>query len=326
MLGEMQKKDLSYYISCFQKLRRAPNLGGAPHKPILLLSVIDCYEAELINSNKIYITAELMAYFKSNWGLYVKTAHTMNFSLPFFHLSREPFWQLITKRGYDLKTNSKGSIRSFNALYLATEYAKIDKELAFLLMDNESRSILKHTIINQYFPISAHQLASTSYLDLLTQDILNETGEEYRKKLEKIKAQMDTENYEEEIFLRGYIFQKQIPQIYNYKCCVSGYTIRTLHNISMIDACHIVPFSESYDDTITNGLSLCPNIHRAFDRGLITIDENYKIIISSQFEEEFGNPFSIKEFENKKILLPDNILFAPSRGNLLWHNENVFKG
>lgn len=30
-------------------------------------------------------------------------------------------------------------------------------------------------------------------------------------------------------------------------------------NVSMVDACHIVPFSEGYDDTLTNGIALCPN-------------------------------------------------------------------
>ncbi|WP_379661331.1 HNH endonuclease [Pseudopedobacter beijingensis] len=34
-----------------------------------------------------------------------------------------------------------------------------------------------------------------------------------------------------------------------------------------IDACHIIPFSLTHDDRITNGIALCPNMHRAFDRG-----------------------------------------------------------
>lgn len=54
----------------------------------------------------------------------------------------------------------------------------------------------------------------------------------------------------------------------------------------MIDACHIVPFSQPYDDTIGNGLALCSDLQRAFDRGLIVIDENYKIIVSGIFKED----------------------------------------
>ena len=33
-------KDLSYYVHCFTSLKRDNKNGGAPHKPILLLSVI----------------------------------------------------------------------------------------------------------------------------------------------------------------------------------------------------------------------------------------------------------------------------------------------
>lgn len=318
-------KDLNYYITCFKKLKRAPNLGGAPHKPILLLSVIDCFDAGYINSEKIYITAELMAYFKSNWNSYVMTGHTMNFTLPFFHMSREPFWILVEKRGYEIELTSSNSIKSFNALYRATDYAEIDKELVILFLNTESRSLLKEVLLQFYFPLSVQQKTNIHYLDSIAKDILNESGIPYRRKLEKISKFMDEEEYEEEIFLRGSVFKQYIPKIYDHTCCITGYKISSLFNISMIDAFHIKPFSESYDDTIGNGLSLCPNIHRAFDRGLITIDEDYKIAISTNFEEDSNNPFSIKKFDNKKILLPLKDIYVPKKENLLWHNQNVFK-
>jgi putative restriction endonuclease len=318
-------KNLDYYISCFKKLKRAPNLGGAPHKPILLLSVIDCYNAGYIDSEKIYITAELMAYFKSNWQAYVTTGHTMNFALPFFHMSREPFWKLVEKIGCNIELTSKKSIKSFNALYTAINYAEIDNELVVLMMDIKSREYLRNALMQEYFPQSTLQKTGTYYLDSIAKDILNESGTVYRKKLAGMSRSMDEEEYEEEIFLRGSVFKQYIPKIYNQTCCVTGYKMSSICNISMIDACHIVPFSKSHDDTIGNGLSLCPNIHRAFDRGLITIDEDFKIVISNNFEEDCNNPFSLKQFENKKILLPSNLSYIPQRENLLWHNENVFK-
>lgn len=318
-------KDINYYIACFKKLRRAPAFGGAPHKPILLLSVIDCYNADYINSERIYITAELMAYFKSNWQTYVTTNHTMNFTLPFYHMSREPFWSLVVRRCYEIELTSKKSIKSFKALYTATDFAEIDEELMILLMNNESREKLKISLIQQYFSLSGEQQTSTYYLGSIAQDILNESGAVYRKKLKKMADSMNEETYEEEIFLRGYIFKQYIPLIYNNTCCVTGYKISSFHNISMIDACHIIPFSESHDDTIGNGLALCPNIHRAFDRELITIDENYKLTISKEFEENCDNPFSIKKFDNQKIILPENIQYAPKLENLSWHNQNIFR-
>jgi putative restriction endonuclease len=39
---------LSYYLSCFQKLRRDRKNGGAPHKPILLISIIQAFQSGII--------------------------------------------------------------------------------------------------------------------------------------------------------------------------------------------------------------------------------------------------------------------------------------
>ncbi len=71
----------------------------------------------------------------------------------------------------------------------------------------------------------------------------------------------------------------------------------------MVDACHIIPLGESYYDTITNGIALFPNLHRAFDRGLIAIDNNYKVVVSKTFKEEVTN-YSIRIFEGQEIMLP----------------------
>ena len=93
----------------------------------------------------------------------------------------------------------------------------------------------------------------------------------------------------------------------------------------MIDACHIIPFSESYDDTISNGLALCPNLHRAFDRGLISIDDQYQVLVSSKFIEAESS-FSLKQFSGKAIAAPAEMQFLPSLKNVQWHRKNKFLG
>lgn len=54
----------------------------------------------------------------------------------------------------------------------------------------------------------------------------------------------------------------------------------------MTGAFRIVPFSENYDDTVSNGIALCPNLQRALDRGVIGIDDNYRVMVSDSFKEE----------------------------------------
>lgn len=101
----------------------------------------------------------------------------------------------------------------------------------------------------------------------------NENPVEYKRKFAELKNRLNNEAYQEEVFARGGIFKREIPKIYDNTCAISGTRVDALLSISMVDACHIVPFSEGYDDTLVNGIALRPNLHRAFDRGLISISE-----------------------------------------------------
>jgi putative restriction endonuclease len=129
---------------------------------------------------------------------------------------------------------------------------------------------------------------------------------------------------EEEIFVRSGVFKKLVPKIYDYTCCISGLRIVSGYDIQMVDACHIVPFAISHNDTISNGISLSPNIHRAFDRGLITLNENYRVVLSKSFTE-FPSEHMLKSLEGKQIVLPKEAHHFPDLKNLKWHNEKVFK-
>lgn len=99
--------------------------------------------------------------------------------------------------------------------------------------------------------------------------------------------------------------------------------IESTANAQMIDACHIVPFSISNDDTVSNGISLSPNLHRAYDRGLITINEDYIVRISPTVREN-KTSFSLSQFAGQKIILPKNNKDYPSPENLIWHKKEVF--
>ncbi len=87
-----------------------------------------------------------------------------------------------------------------------------------------------------------------------------------------------------------------------------------------------VPFSLTHNDTISNGIALCPNLHRAFDRGLITIDGGYRVKVSAGVIENAGHPYSLKQFNGMAIHLPADRRYYPDPVNLAWHEGNVFKG
>lgn len=315
------------FIKAFQKLRVDRSHGApAPHKPVLLLSVLQAVKAGLIHDNKIFITPELMALFKANWSQLVTTNHSCKLALPFFHLRSEGFWTLIARQGNDSQLLLSSSISSITTLDSLLEYALLDEALFLLMTQEHSNALLQQALMQTYFPYQQESFLSVvaEYQSLLTKaeaTILYKTPADYKQEIAELLAQKN----EEELFFRGSLFKKEIPRMYSYACCISGLRIASLPDLAMIDACHIRPFSESHDDTITNGIALCPNLHRAFDRGLIAISPDYRVLVSSAFTEN-DTPYGIRQFDGKPIALPRNEAQWPLPENLKWHRERVFRG
>lgn len=321
----MQSNTIAKYLLAFKKLRIDRSHGIAPHKPILLLSVLQAVQSNLITSQRVYITPELVALFKSNWSVLVNTNHECRISYPFYYLKSDKFWRLIPKSGFE-NIDKMGSImKSFSNLNAAVDCAVIETDLFELMQDYKSNQILQQFLLDEYFKQTKKNIGTQireqqNIFNYIENKILNEPPEDYRQEIKNLLLQ----NNEEEIFIRGSLFKREIPKIYNNTCCISGMRIDTTINASMVDACHIVPFSVSYDDTVTNGIALCPNLHRAFDRGLITIDENYRVVVSNIFKEDESS-YSIKFFEGKKINLPNKKNYYPLKDNFKWHREKIFK-
>ena len=324
----MTEEVLIKYSTQFKRLRCASvkGMGKAPHKPILLLSIIQLISKGIINTNRIFITAELILAFKQNWNQLVVTDHKRNFSLPFFHLRSEPFWYLMAKPGKEIVTTSSKSIKSFKSLKESIAFAEIDRVLFLLLQEIPNQLWFEQLLLETYFPNSksAYLKPEKNYEEESIQnDILNEPKEAYQSHIRRLKETLEEDEYEEELFVRGGLFKKTIPKVYKYTCCITGMKIESSHNVQMIDACHIYPFSLSGDDTVTNGIALSPTLHRAFDRGLITINSDFVVRVSPTVKEEESN-FTLSQFSGQQIFLPENEKYYPSQASLSWHNKEVF--
>lgn len=327
----MSENILDYYIYAFSNL----SLGGgkikekAPHKPILLLSVIQAYENKLLTTNQIPISPELTGIFKTNWNLFVTTSHTLGFALPFFHLKNEKgnWWELIANPGCETWVQY-GNLSSFSSLSAAVVYAQIDPSLAELLKDETTRTILRRTLLNAYFPkqtVTAGVNPDT-HLDDLKREMLEESPAEYRARLKALKTKLDPETYQIEVYTRDTLFRREIVRLYDDTCCITGVRVSAPYSFSMIDACHIVPFYKTFNNHPTNGIALCPNLHRAFDKGAISIDDNYRVIVSQTFVENDKSNYSFKALAGKQIELPKDRSYTPDVETFAWHRKHTFKG
>src|SRR5690606_5456630 len=230
--------------------------------------------------------------------------------LPFYHLKSEGFWTLQTKAGQEILLTKSFSIRSFSQLKEAVAYASFSEDLYALLQDAGNRVLLIDMLIQTYLGAPGNQYADRSIIREVERQMLHEPTAVYREEVGRAD--------EEELFIRSGVFKRLIPRIYNYTCCISNMRIIASREVQMVDACHIVPFAVSHDDTVCNGLSLCPNLHRAFDRGLIAVDEDYRVIVSRDFSEG-DSDYLIRKYEGSLIVLPAVKEHYPAREHLKWH-------
>ncbi|MDF3078637.1 MAG: restriction endonuclease [Sphingobacteriaceae bacterium] len=317
------KVTLTSFLSRFSHLNRGITVyGKAPHKPILLISLLELIEKGLIHNNRVYITADLVGTFQENWRLLVTTLNQPDLTQPFYYLQSEkaegkPFWFLQPKFGCQINSH----IKSVNTLAQLLDYGHFSEDLYLLLTDPKSRAILKTVLLDTYFPDTkakyVHAKATgEGYIHDLQEFILNEPDAQY--KTVKIET-------EEDVFVRGGMFKKLVPKVYDSTCSFTGMRLESVYGHSFIDACHIVPFSLTHDDKVTNGIALCPNLHRAFDRGLVSLDNSYRILVSNNLTEIEEHPYSLKKLEGRKIRLPFGIRHYPAIENLEWHRKELFK-
>ena len=117
------------------------------------------------------------------------------------------------------------------------------------------------------------------------------------------------------------IFRNIILRNYNYCCCLTNLPI-----IEVLEACHITSWKEDKENRLNpeNGLCLSATYHLAFDRNLISLDNNYRLILSPILKEYHTNEvfkLYFKNYENKPITLP--VKFLPSKVLLEKHRSKL---
>ena len=117
------------------------------------------------------------------------------------------------------------------------------------------------------------------------------------------------------------LFRKAVLSAYDFRCCVTG-----LAEPRLLEAAHIAPWRDEpvYGLNPTNGLCLSVLHHRAFDRGLIAFDDDFRLLVSPQLAARGGEfvGTAFMPFAGKQIALPTK--FAPNAELAAYHRERIF--
>ena len=310
---QLENKDLAYYCKRFAELNVRTNL-----KPILLLSVIDLILRGSITTNQITVSNDLIETFNKYWDRLDSGSSKRGLHYPFIHLEGDGFWHI--KFTPEVKLGRK--IGSEKALKESVEYARLDEELFDLLIDPISQIELIDTLIAAWFSSKRDKI----------EDILQVNQDFEQISQNEIQALEETDNLDKQpkiilrkSLIRNAFFRKAVVYLYDYRCAFCRLKVMRAMTQNIVDGAHIKPFAKFFDSRANNGISLCKNHHWAFDQGWFTIDDNYKIIVASDLEEDSPNGKTMKDFQGEIILLPNSEQNLPRLDALQWHRLNVFK-
>lgn len=311
---------LKKYIQKFENLhvdknRNLYTTGKAPHKPILLLSLIILYQNKKVNLADIKTDIYLREIWTELWKL-LEYDRIGPIYLPLYHLKSDGFWNIEFKD--NITPHQPKSIIQFNEMIKSIS---LKDDLVELIKNEHTRIQLLNALLNSGY-----------FSEIEIQNLKNEikmldNSFKYEEKINSlIRKEFVTENKTIlDIRLdRGPAFRRAILIAYDETCSVCGMKVITSSGISIIDAAHILPFSRFQNDDIRNGLALCKTHHWLFDNGLISIDPYYKTIVSTSIENEYPEKV-VTNYRGQNILLPDEPAKYPSHIALDWYRKNIFQ-
>ncbi len=317
-----------YYAGRFARLRTNRNrkvwsevtAHQAPHKPILLLCVLDLFDSGEIPSNLVEISDDLVELFGRYWERVLPFSRPGNLALPFFHLQGDGFWHLLSRPG---GTSLGSNITSLTRLQEEIVGARLDESLYDLVGSKENRDLLRSVLIETYFSPETRRL-------LAEQSVTNRGAFVYSEELLNHPEDL---RIQETLFvedahrpaIRDQGFRRAVVTAYTHRCALCGIRVRTLGGHTAVTAAHIVPWRETHDDRPANGMALCRMCHWTFDEGLISVSQRYEVIASGQLNALDNLPGYLTNLEGRGIVGPAQKLFWPDTESLRWHRENVLR-
>ncbi len=301
-------KDQTYWLHKLANLKVDRASGDpAPHKPFLLLMIIEMVEHGEIEAHELPLSPNLAFRFSLfNSIISARQRPLLDIRLPFHHLKTSGIWQPLMADG------SPSPHRNL------TVKVRLDGAFNNCLQDKTFREKAKRILIETAPYFNADERAALyAMLHIMPKEsnCVEDEGEVF-----KIPAERG----------RDARFRIEVVVVaYRHTCALTGYRMTTLDTKGMesiVDAAHIHPFSDSRNNDPRNGLALSKNAHWQFDRGLWSITEDYRVIVNHNKFSEKGIPGQcLADFIGRKIILPADPKYWPDQEYLSWHRTNRFE-
>jgi putative restriction endonuclease len=188
------------------------------------------------------------------------------------------------------------------------QYAYLGEDAFVVVSDPTSRWKIRRFILKNFF----NPDEQSALMETITKQAQVSA---YELVLEGYDSQLDEDV---ETVVRNVAFRRVVLRAYDYRCAACGFRIVLPEIPSPIDAAHLVPWSESYDDSPTNGLALCKLHHWALDAHLISPTTDLHWQVSGVLDARRDSERELTRLDGLPMLLPQEERFYPHLEAVEW--------
>jgi len=116
-------------------------------------------------------------------------------------------------------------------------------------------------------------------------------------------------------------FAQNVRVAYDRTCAFTGLRLINGKGRPEVQAAHIRPIKDGGNDWVRNGIALSGTVHWMFDRGMLSLDDDYSIIVSRQLNYDVSHLLNA----DMRAKVPSNVGARPHPLYLGWHRQHVFK-
>lgn len=286
---------------------KSQRLGLAPHKPLMLLALMDLIEVGEFADGWVPYDIRLVQYFRDYWPIVVERRQNQpEIRMPFHALGSDGVWDRFTEEMTRSRTKQ------------TTAHCHLDVGLHACMQTASFRLAARKVLITTYFTLK-EQIALAARLGINLPNSVE---------LERIKA--DKATYKASLKKgRDSRFKSLVVSGYLHTCLLTGYKLTTVDR-TLVEAAHIHQHARSGNDDPTNGLALCPNAHWSFDQGLWTAEAKGDDLIIrvaiQQIHESGPDILHLKAFDGRPLQFPKTSILRPEPKHFDWHQRHRFLG
>ena len=265
----------------------------SPHKPLLLLIALSKLQNGQSRLSLSDIEVDLLPLLKA-YAPPVKGSHQPE--LPYWHLQSSGIWSVSGSEALDRQS---GGFPKMSGLR-NTVAGFTDPVVDYLQNQPDFVAELNNLLLDEYFPESVQD-------ELVARLAIDREGN---------SAVLDSKQRR-----RDPAFRNKVLQAYDYRCAVTGFQAMLGGSVFGCEAAHVKWHAYDGPDIVPNGISLEPTLHKLFDAGAWTLDDDRRILVSRDFSGSDTAIQRLRDLHGQEIAKPISPEMTVDIDFIRWHRE-----